>query len=96
VYETLTLLRMRLGYEPARQFGLRLLDEASIPIIRVTPADERRAWDIFRQYKDKRFSFVHCTSFAIMQRVGMRSAFAFDEDFRQFGGWVTHPHFEEG
>ena len=66
-----------------------------MPAIWVTPADERRAWEIFRQHQDKRFSFVDCTSFAIMKRIGMRTAFAFDEDFRQFGNWVVHPLTEE-
>ena len=43
VHEAITLLRMRLGYDQALQFGLRLLDEATTPIVRVTPADEERA-----------------------------------------------------
>ena len=96
VHETITLLRMRLGYEPALQFGLRLLGETTTPIVRVTPADEERAWAIFRQYPDKRFSFTDCTSFAIMKRLGIGTAFAFDEDFRQFGKWVVHPIGEIG
>ena len=94
VHETITLLRMRLGYEPALQFGLRLLGETTTPIVRVTPADEQKAWAIFRQYPDKRFSFTDCTSFAIMKRLGIRTAFAFDEDFRQFGKWVVEPSVE--
>ena len=89
VHETITLLRMRLGYEPALQFGLHLLSGTTTPIIRVTPADEEKAWAIFRQYPDKRFSFADCTSFAIMKRLGIRTAFAFDEDFRRFGKWVV-------
>jgi uncharacterized protein len=91
VYETITLVRMRLGYEPALQFGFRLLSETTTPVIRVTPAAEENAWAIFRQYPDKRFSFTDCTSFAIMKRLGIATAFAFDEDFRQFGKWVVHP-----
>lgn len=82
---------MRLGHESAVQFGHRLLIEAATPAIRVTPEDERWAWEIFRQHQDKRFSFVDCTSFAIMKRIGMQIAFAFDEDFRQFSNWTVHP-----
>jgi predicted nucleic acid-binding protein len=85
VHETITLLRMRLGYEQALQFGIRLLGETTTPVIRVTQADEEKAWGIFRQYPDKRFSFTDCTSFAIMKRLGIGTAFAFDDDFRQFG-----------
>lgn len=94
VHETITLLRMRLGYKPALQFGLRLLDETTTPIIRVTPADEDRAWAIFRQYPDKRFSFADCTSFAIMKRLGIGTAFALDEDFRRLGKWIVEPIIE--
>lgn len=85
---------MRIGYESALQFGLRLLSETTAPIIRVTPADEEKAWAIFRQYPDKRFSFTDCTSFAIMKRLGIRTAFAFDEDFRRFGKWIVEPAIE--
>ncbi|MBH0191284.1 MAG: PIN domain-containing protein [Nitrospira sp.] len=91
VHETITLLCMRLGYEQALQFGIRLLGETTTPIIRVTQADEEKAWAIFRQYPDKRFSFADCTSFALMKRLGIGTAFAFDDDFRQFGKWVVHP-----
>lgn len=91
VHETVTLLRMRLGYGQALQFGIRLLGETTTPVIRMTQADEEKAWAIFRQYPDKRFSFTDCTSFAIMKRPGIGTAFAFDDDFRQFGKWVVHP-----
>lgn len=92
VHETITLLRMRLGFEPALRFGLRLLGEATTPIIRVTPTDETKAWAIFRQYPDKRFSFVDCTSFAVMRRFGIGTAFAFDDDFRRLGKWIVEPN----
>ncbi|MBH0176891.1 MAG: PIN domain-containing protein [Nitrospira sp.] len=85
IHETIKLLRMRLGYEQALQFGIRLLGETTTPIIRMTQADEEKAWAIFRQYPDKRVSFTDCTSFAIMKRLGIGTAFAFDDDFRQFG-----------
>jgi predicted nucleic acid-binding protein len=26
-----------------------------------------------------------------MKRLGIRTAFTFDDDFRQFGKWVVHP-----
>ena len=36
---------------------------------------------IFCRYKDKELSFTDCTSFAIMEKFGIKNAFAFDEDF---------------
>ena len=91
VYETITLIRMRLGHEPAMRFGRRLLDEEITPTIRLTMSDEREAWSIFRRYGDKRLSFVDCTSFILMKRYGIPGAFAFDDDFRQVGPWIVHP-----
>lgn len=46
-------------------------------------------------FPDKRFSFVDCTSFTIMQRLGIGTAFAFDDDFRRLGKWMVEPIIEE-
>jgi hypothetical protein len=94
VQETITLIRMRLGHDPAVKFGRRLLNEKVTPAIRVTADDERKAWETFRRFRDKRFSFVDCTSFALMGRLGISAAFAFDHDFRQFGEWVVYPQLD--
>ena len=40
---------------------------------------------IFCRYKDKEFSFADCTSFALMEKFGIKNAFAFDEDFEKMG-----------
>jgi predicted nucleic acid-binding protein len=93
-YETITLVRMRLGYEPAVKVGEMLLDQGAVPLIRATIADERKAWQMFKRYSDKRFSFVDCASFVLMRRLGIQAAFAFDRDFRQMGGWVVYPQSE--
>ena len=51
----------------------------------VEPQDEDAAWDIFVRYHDHVFSFIDCTSFAIMRRLGLTTAVSLDEDFRTFG-----------
>jgi len=38
-----------------------------------------------RKYADKEISFTDCVSFAIMRRVGIRTAFTFDRHFRDAG-----------
>ena len=83
--ETVTLLRYRLGHRTARTFGDALLAGGIAPVLRLTPADEARAWEIFARYRDKGFSFTDCTSFALMKSLGIASAVALDEDFRAFG-----------
>jgi len=83
--ETVTLLRYRLGYRAARTFGAALLAGGLGPVFRLTPADEAGAWEIFTRYRDKRFSFTDCTSFALIKRLAIGSAVAIDDDFRAFG-----------
>jgi predicted nucleic acid-binding protein len=51
-------------------------------LVAVTPADEDRAWEIFTGYEDQDFSFADCTSFAVMQRMKLTTAFAFDKHFK--------------
>lgn len=36
---------------------------------------------MWARHKDKDYSFVDCLSFVIMERLGIRQAFAVDEDF---------------
>ena len=44
--------------------------------------DEERAWEIFLKYKDKDFSYTDCTSFAVMERLKIDTAFTFDSHFQ--------------
>jgi len=56
-----------------------------IDIVHVAPEIESQAWEIFKKYSDKSFSFTDCTSFAIMQQLEINQAFTFDSHFIQFG-----------
>jgi len=55
------------------------------PVERVTEEDEERARTIIARYADKAYSYTDATSFAVMERLGMKAAFAFDPHFRQHG-----------
>jgi predicted nucleic acid-binding protein len=59
--------------------------ESSTVVVRVRAADEARAREIIFHYSDKAFSFVDALSFAVMERLGIRHAFTFDDDFVQYG-----------
>jgi uncharacterized protein len=48
-------------------------------------ADERRAREVIQRYVDKTFSYTDATSFAVMERLHLGEAFAFDPHFQQFG-----------
>jgi predicted nucleic acid-binding protein len=77
------------------QRALQWLDEVLIrdefELVRIAAVDFERAIAIYRSYADKHWSFTDCTSFAVMERLAVTKAFAFDEHFRQFGSIVVVP-----
>ncbi len=72
--ETVTLLRRRLGWGIARDFGKKLRSSGFVSLAPVNNDDEETAWDIFLKYKDKNFSYTDCTSFAFMKRLKMTNS----------------------
>ena len=85
VDELLTLLRVRGENQRALEVGSSLLNGELCDLEWVTPADGKEAWHVFATYQDKGWSFTDCVSLAVMQRLGISAAVAFDEHFRQFG-----------
>jgi predicted nucleic acid-binding protein len=81
VAECHALSLSRLGADIARKWLLGNV----WPVERVTVDDEAKAKVIIEQYTDKTFSYADATSFAVMERLGLRTAFAFDPHFRQYG-----------
>lgn len=80
--ETITLIRSRLGWNVARDFGQRLKHSNFASIVAVKYEDEEKAWEIFLKYKDKDFSYTDCASFAVMERLKIDAAFSFDRHFQ--------------
>lgn len=83
--ETFTLIRVKNGLAAVLEFrdllaeGLR-----EIKLARVTVQDEADAWDWFiNKWRD--LSFTDCVSFAVMKRLGITSAAAFDKHFIRAG-----------
>lgn len=85
VAETHALLIARLDAAIAR----RWLAGNVWPVERVREDDESRARDIVARYTDKTFTYTDATSFAVMERLGLKTAFAFDPHFRQYGFQVA-------
>ncbi|MGH7798771.1 MAG: type II toxin-antitoxin system VapC family toxin [Candidatus Binatia bacterium] len=81
VAESHALILSRLGARVARDWLLKQI----WPIEPITGVDEKRARDIIQRYEDKSFSYADATSFALMERLGLKDAFAFDSHFRQYG-----------
>jgi hypothetical protein len=85
VDETLTLLRSRGESQRALKFGQKVIDGGFAAIVTISEADFADAWQIFRRFADKGWSFTDCTSRVLMERLRIQKAFAFDDHFRQFG-----------
>jgi predicted nucleic acid-binding protein len=82
IVETLNLVQARLGSAPAIALGKRLLAPATTTALKITDPDWAQAWRLFQRYRDKAFPFTDCTTFALMARLGIGTAFAFDVHFR--------------
>ena len=81
--ETLALLQSRLGIEAIRAF-----DDAVIPLLRVLWVDEvlhRESVTALLMVGRRSLSLVDCSSFALMRRHGLDTAFAFDAHFPEQG-----------
>jgi predicted nucleic acid-binding protein len=89
--ETLTLLRARNENQRAIAFGNRVIEGNWAKIVQIEESDFSAAWNIFRTYGDKGWSFTDCTSRVVMERLGIKKAFAFDEHFQQFGTVTVVP-----
>lgn len=83
VVETWYLLRGRLGRVAAMRFWDGF-DSGAVGILGVQEVDFRRGREIAHTWHDQSFSIVDCTSFALIERHGIRRAFAFDRHFRIF------------
>jgi len=87
--ETYTLILIRSkSHRAAISFGEKLKQLTklgAINYIRITEDLENEAWDVAKKYDDKDFSYVDCTSFAIMNEYGISRAFTDDDHFTQFG-----------
>lgn len=82
--EAYTLLRSAFGHKAAVRFG-REVRKGGIEVVQVDESIQEEAWEIFERYSDKDFSFTDCTSFVVMERGRIESAFTFDRHFQQYG-----------
>ena len=91
VDETITLLARNLGVHIAYKIGTDLLNEHFAKIVSILLDDEKNALEILNKYVDKKISFTDCTSFVIMEKLNIKTAFSFDKHFRQYGKFTVSP-----
>jgi len=85
VDESITIIRYRVSHKAAVVFGDSLMNSTIVTVADITEEERFRAWMLFKKYDDKELSFTDCTSFALMNKLKLRKAFAFDDHFKQIG-----------
>ena len=89
--ETVTALVMRSKrHDLASAAGRAVLTSRNLRLVRVESPAFEEAWKLFVRRSDKRWSFTDCTSFVLMDNLGIRKALTFDANFRQ-AGFATFP-----
>ena len=81
--ETITLIRVTAprSHAAAVQVGELLYSERLAQVHRASREEELAAFDYFKKYRDKEYSFVDCLSFVVMDRQGITEALTVDSDF---------------
>ncbi len=85
LFESYSLILSRFGRWMAQSW----LRKLNIRVERATAEDEQRAVQIVIQFRDKDCSLVDASSFALMERLGLHRAIAFDPHFRQYGRFMV-------
>jgi predicted nucleic acid-binding protein len=83
--EVVTRVRARGGAARAVALGRSLLDSRRYELLFVDGEVLDGALARMTSYADKRLSLTDCASFEVMIRLGLASAFSFDQDFRDCG-----------
>ncbi|MDD5265203.1 MAG: PIN domain-containing protein [Candidatus Bipolaricaulis sp.] len=77
------LIGSRLGRDAAIEFW-DALRSGIVRVVEVTASDLDRAREIVERFSDQTFSLVDATSFALMERAEIETAFALDAHFRVY------------
>ena len=91
VGETWTFLRRRLGHGAAIRFVDLVERSNRATVERVDEETEREAWAWLRRHDERVYSFVDATSFAMMRKLRLSEALAFDGDFSAAGFVEVRP-----
>ena len=89
--ETWTFLRRRAGHRRAVEFRDAAVRLPSLTIRHVDEDLQAESWRWLVRHDERPYSFVDATSFAMMRRLRLREALAFDGDFAAAGFLEVRP-----
>jgi predicted nucleic acid-binding protein len=89
--ETWTFLSRRAGHRAAVQFHDAAIRLPFLTIARIEDTLETESWRWLRRRDERAYSFVDATSFALMRKLRLREALAFDGDFSAAGFVEVRP-----
>jgi predicted nucleic acid-binding protein len=88
--ETVTTIRSRGGHAESVRAGDALFASRIVKTVFVGPTHLPAAWELYKKYGDKKFSFTDVTSFVVLKDLGISDVFSFDRDFLQAGFTLLH------
>jgi predicted nucleic acid-binding protein len=91
VDETLTLTQARIGAPTSLAWLDRIEASESIELELLTGERFLASKEYFRKHSDHGYSFTDCTSFVVMEELGLHAALTTDRHFRQAGFEVLLP-----
>jgi uncharacterized protein len=77
---------------PARETALKFLNAIksdTYDVVRIRKDDEAKAIALIRAHRDKMYSLCDALSFVVMERLRIREAISFDQDFRSYGRFAV-------
>jgi hypothetical protein len=88
--EVVDLTQIKLGKGEAIRLGDIMQQSRVIKVVDTTDADREAAWKTMKKYHDLYSNFTDSLSFAVMDRLGIDTAFTFDDHFK-IHGYKTVP-----
>lgn len=85
ITETYSLMRYRLGFDPAYQFLKTIFNNKRFHIAEITIDVRKSTADLLNQFHDQRISYCDAMSVAIMHTYGIEKIFSFDHHFEMMG-----------
>ncbi len=83
--ESITTAMARAGHRIAVTVGEFILGSHVVDFIWLDKPLKLKAWEFFKKYSDKQYSFIDCTSFVVMKEMKVNHFFAFDDHFVKAG-----------